>query len=121
MAKNAQNFEKRPWGTFEVLHEFDTDGPEVVIKKITVNPNKQLSYQSHKLRKEHWLIVQGNGYVILDDKTIPIEPGSQIVVEIGNKHRIKNDRDKDLIFIEISTGKFDENDIERFEDDFGRA
>jgi len=127
MAKNAKNFEERPWGTFEVLHEFlvnneSGEETEVVIKKIKVLPQKKLSYQSHKLRHENWLIVQGSGAVVLNDEEIPVKKGSKIEVPTGTKHRIMNNHPKhELIFVEISTGKFDEFDIERFEDDFGRA
>jgi mannose-6-phosphate isomerase-like protein (cupin superfamily) len=123
MAKNASNFEQRPWGTFEVLSEWQLpDGSEVVIKKLIIKPLKRLSYQSHKLRAENWLIVQGHGKAVLDDQDIPVKPGSQVAVPLYTKHRMVNeDQELDLILIEISTGTFDEHDIVRFEDDFGRA
>jgi mannose-6-phosphate isomerase-like protein (cupin superfamily) len=123
MAKNAKQFEQRPWGTFEVIHEFNQgDGSEVVVKKIVVHPGKRLSYQSHKKRKEHWLIVEGSGHVILDGEEIKVDPESKVVVDLGKKHRIINSHPKDnLTFIEVSLGEFDENDIVRYEDDFGRA
>ena len=62
MAKNAKQFEERPWGSFEILSEFEIDnlafseeqGYEVVIKKIVVKPGQRLSYQFHKKRKEKW-------------------------------------------------------------------
>lgn len=122
MAKNAQQFENRPWGTFEVLHEFKRpDGSEVVIKKITVLPGKRLSYQSHNKRKEHWLIVAGHGTVTLDGQEIIVSPESKVEVNLGAKHRIANPgSNENLIFIEISLGEFDEQDIVRHEDDFGR-
>jgi mannose-6-phosphate isomerase-like protein (cupin superfamily) len=123
MAKNASNFEQRPWGTFEILSEFKlADGSDVVIKKFFVKPLKRLSYQSHKLRMEHWLILEGAGKVILDDQVIPVKAGSKITVPLHTKHRLINeDKQIDLVFIEISTGTFDEHDIVRFEDDFGRT
>jgi mannose-6-phosphate isomerase-like protein (cupin superfamily) len=123
MAKNAQNFEERPWGTFEVLHEFNqADKSEVVIKKITVHPGKRLSLQSHKKRREHWLVVAGEGTVVLDDEEVKVSADHKILVNLGTKHRIINNHPKDnLIFIEVSLGEFDENDIVRYEDDFGRV
>ncbi len=124
MAKNAQQFEERPWGTFEVLHEFKSadDKEEFVIKKITVFPNKRLSYQSHTKRKEHWLVVEGNGLVTLDNKDTTVGPESKIEVGLETKHRITNtDPQKNLVFIEITSGEFDEHDIVRYDDDFGRA
>ncbi len=125
MAKNAQQFEERPWGTFEVIAEFEVEtqnGTEqVVVKKLVVYPNKRLSYQRHKLRNEHWHIVQGQGMIVLDDVEQSIEAGHKIHVPTGTKHRIANTHDSDnLIFIEITGGQFDEFDNERLEDDFGR-
>lgn len=123
MAKNAQQFESRPWGTFEVLHEFrrEDGSEEIVIKKITVHPQKRLSYQSHTKRREHWHIIEGEGIVIIDDKEIPVSGEHKVHVPLGAKHRIVNNHpSKKLVFIEISHGDFDENDITRYQDDFGR-
>ena len=125
MAKNAQQFESRPWGTFEVISEFDcvVNGrpQQIVVKKIVVHPQKRLSYQSHQLRDEHWHIAGGSGVVILNDQEQTIKAGDKIYVPIGTKHRIINNHESEhLIFIEITGGQFDEFDIQRFEDDFGR-
>ncbi len=122
MAKNAKQYEERPWGSFEVIHEFSQNGgKDVVIKKITVHPKKRLSLQSHTKRKEHWLVIAGEGTVALDDEEILVQPESKIEVPIGTKHRIANTHaEKPLVFIEISFGDFDENDIVRYQDDFGR-
>lgn len=124
MAKNAQQFEQRPWGTFEVIHEFTTtDGlGEIVIKKLVVFPQKRLSYQSHEKRTEHWHVIEGQGIVILDDQEIPVTKNSKLEIPIQSKHRIINPHpEENLVFIEITTGQFDENDIVRYEDDFGRS
>jgi len=86
MAKNAQNFEERPWGTFEVIAEFEVSGPEgleqVVVKKLVVYPQQRLSYQRHKLRNEHWHVVQGQGLVVLDDIETKIGAGDKIHVRL---------------------------------------
>lgn len=119
----------RPWGNFEVLKDFTLSSNNdssilsnnVVIKKITVNPQKRLSYQSHKERHEHWYIIQGSGKTTINDVVFEAKTGQSFDIQINAKHRIENTSSKDsLIFIEISTGNFDENDIIRYEDDFGR-
>lgn len=126
MAKKTE----RPWGEFEVLSEFqvDTDmysdlpGTDVVIKKLTVKPGKRLSYQTHKLRREKWVIVQGRGIVVKDDLERWVSKGSVVEIRQGVKHRIINKHTEvDLILVEVSEGQFDENDIERLADDYGRA
>ena len=107
----------RPWGDFEILGKVDS----TVIKRITVRPLKRLSYQSHKKRAEHWFIIKGNGRITLNDNVEDIKTGESVNITPLSKHRIENtDPKEDLIFIEISTGVFDENDIVRYEDDFGR-
>jgi mannose-6-phosphate isomerase len=113
-----KNKETRPWGKFEAL----STSPDFYIKKITVNPGKRLSYQSHAKRNEHWYIISGTGKVIINDQSLEATTGKSFDIQALAKHRIENtDNKADLVFIEISTGHFDENDIVRFDDDFGRA
>lgn len=117
--------ENRPWGSYEILSEFSVNEPgflDVCVKKLTVKPGKRLSYQSHKQRNEHWFFVQGEGKVILNGKEIPVRIGSFADIKIGDKHRVINtSKDRDLIFIESQTGHYDEQDIVRYEDDYGRV
>ncbi len=109
--------EERPWGTYEILAEEET----FKVKKIVVNAGKRLSLQSHKHRKEHWTIVAGNPLVTNDHATYVAKPEDTIVIEKGSLHRIQA-VDTDVVFIEIQTGTyFGEDDIIRYDDDFGRA
>ena len=110
--------ETRPWGSFKVL----VDSPEYKIKEIIVKPKKRLSLQRHKQRSEHWYILNGIGIVTLDDKQESVAPTDSVYIMIHMKHRIENLGTTDLRFIEVQTGTyFGEDDIERFEDDFGRV
>ncbi|MBL8030601.1 MAG: phosphomannose isomerase type II C-terminal cupin domain [Candidatus Doudnabacteria bacterium] len=119
------HIENRPWGSYEILSEFsvnETGFTDSCIKKLVVKPLAKLSYQSHKLRNEHWFFVQGEGTVVLNGREMPVKVGSSVDIKIGDKHRIINtSKEKELIFIESQTGHYDENDIERFEDDYGRV
>jgi mannose-6-phosphate isomerase-like protein (cupin superfamily) len=110
-------FDERPWGNYTVLH---TD-EKFQVKKLVVNPGKRISLQSHKFRAEHWFIVSGLGTAELDGSHIGVSPGDSIDVPIGSKHRISCGESGPLVFIEVQTGtSFSEDDIFRFEDDFGR-
>lgn len=123
MAKNARNYEERPWGNFQVLSELTNQGPnrDVVIKRLEVLPGKRISYQQHKRRHEHWLAISGEGFAVINDERIPIKAGESVQIDIGDKHRIDNREGKEpLVLIEITTGEFDEYDNERLEDDFDR-
>lgn len=114
-------FETRPWGKFEILR----DTEEFKSKTITVDAGAQLSLQSHTKRAEHWIIVRGKGEVVLNDQVIPVTAGSHVFIPIGAKHRMRNTESagsgKDLVFVEIQLGTyFGEDDITRYEDNYGR-
>lgn len=111
------NYEKetRPWGTFErfTLNEAST------IKIITVSPNEQLSLQTHEHRDEHWRVLAGSGTVVVGDDTLPATVGDTFYIARGTKHRMAGGREG-LVILEIATGQFDEADITRLEDKYGR-
>ena len=110
-------FEMRPWGSYEVL----SDLPNYKVKRVTVDPGMRLSYQYHNKRQEHWVIVQGQAEVTLDEKIIPMKARESILIPLKAKHRIKNVGSQPLIFIEVQTGDyFGEDDIIRLQDDFSR-
>ena len=112
-------YEERPWGSFEVL----ADKEDYKVKRIRVKPLGRLSLQRHKYRAEHWYLVKGQGIVTLGEAEIPLKAGMNIDIPLGAIHRIKNDSNQAVLeFIEVQTGEsFDEDDIERFEDDYKRV
>ena len=90
-------------------------------KKLIVNPNGQLSLQSHEGRSEHWLVVEGRAEVIINDETYNLEENQHIFIPKGAKHRLANREDKTLVVIEMWFGnKLEENDIKRYEDIYKR-
>ena len=110
--------EVRPWGRFDVL----SDADDCKVKRITVEPGQRLSYQRHTRRAEHWFVVAGHGVVTLDGATRTLEPGATVDIPVHVAHRIQNDGDVPLVFIEVQTGAyFGEDDIERLSDDYGRG
>ena len=109
--------EYRPWGSFENL----LDEEYCKVKRIIVKPGQRLSYQYHHERTEHWVIVQGDAIVTLDDNEYIFGEGKVVEIPVGTKHRVENAFDMNLIFIETQTGSyFGEDDIVRIEDDYGR-
>ena len=108
----------RPWGTWEVLDA----GDGYCVKKICVTPGNILSLQLHHYRAEHWIIVRGEALVTLgDDKSVK-KANESVYIPAETKHRIQNNTQQDMEFIEIQTGEnLDENDIVRFEDSYGRV
>lgn len=109
----------RPWGSYTVLHEQEASHK---VKLIVVSAGQRLSLQSHQLRAEHWFVVSGEGVVSRDDERIPVGPGSSIDIGMGMRHRIESTGSGALVFIEVQHGaSFDEDDIVRYEDDYGRV
>ena len=107
-----------PWGTAQVL----TEGENYRVKRISLNPKSRQSYQIHEHRAEAWLIVSGEGKITIDDEENRVTPAAIVMISIGTKHRIENtSSDEPLVFIETQFGAcFDEDDIVRYEDDYGR-
>jgi mannose-6-phosphate isomerase len=118
MSRTDSRTEVRPWGSYEVL---SSESATWQVKHMTVLPGQRLSYQSHEHRAEHWTVVQGTAEVLLDGETHLLEVGSCIDVPRGAKHRCGNPGTDDLIFVEVQIGDyFGEDDIVRYEDDYGR-
>ena len=109
--------EHRPWGYYEILAE----GSGYKIKKIVVNPKGKLSLQSHKYRSEQWTIIKGTARVTLNDRVFDLVKNESIYIPVQAKHRLENCQNELLEIIEIQLGKhLKENDIERFDDVYGR-
>lgn len=109
--------ETRPWGWYQVLFN-----GEYKVKRIHVLPQKRLSLQSHEFREECWYVVKGSGRAVRGDDVVALKEGDVIMIERHQKHRLINDStDTDLEIVEIQRGTyFGEDDIIRYEDDFGR-
>lgn len=108
----------RPWGAYTTL----STTPTHQVKRITVNYGGRLSYQRHQRRAEHWFIVSGTGKITRNGYVQRVNPGSSFDIPIGMLHRVEGTSRQPLVFIEVQTGSyFGEDDIERVEDDYGRA
>ena len=113
----AIEHDERPWGSYTVL----ADEPDHKVKRLVVQPGHRLSYQKHARRAEHWFVVRGRGRVTLDGTDVPVEPGTAVDVPMGAAHRVTNDGDEPIVFVEVQHGSyFGEDDIVRLEDDYGR-
>lgn len=118
LLKRLRKEDHRPWGYYVVLSDLD----DHKVKRIIVYPGKRLSLQSHKRRSEHWMVVSGKGVVTLDADQLELGPGQSVDIPVGTKHRMTNKGDAPVVFVEVQTGDyFGEDDIERYEDDFGRV
>lgn len=107
--------EQRPWGSFELF----TLNEKSTVKLVNVSSGKRLSLQYHSKRSEFWKVVVGKIEVMLNSTKIILKKGETITIPVGAIHRITGIEDSTIL--EISFGEFNENDIVRLEDDFGRS
>ena len=107
----------RPWGAYEGLD----DGDGFLVKRITVNPGASLSLQRHNHRAEHWVVVRGTAEVTCENVVQTLTANQSLYIPVGDKHRLSNPADDLLEIIEVQTGELlSEDDIERFDDQYGR-
>lgn len=108
----------RPWGQVDLVDQ----GVGYQVKRLVINPGERLSYQRHHRRSEYWVVVQGTALVTLDDEQLKRTRGEMAVVPVGTKHRVENIGEDPLVFIEVRLGEYlEEDDVERFADDYGRS
>lgn len=108
----------RPWGSYTVLEE-DPEGFK--LKRIEVVPGARLSLQSHAHRSEHWVVVSGTATVTNGDEVITVHKNQSTYIPIGAKHRLENRGKEPLHIVEIQVGDYlGEDDIQRYEDNYGR-
>jgi len=108
----------RPWGSYDLI---DT-GPRHKVKRIVVKPGAQLSLQMHHHRAEHWIVVSGIAEVTCDEKVFLLTENQSTYIPIASVHRLSNPGKIPLELIEVQSGSYlGEDDIERFEDAYGRT
>ncbi|MFZ2960727.1 MAG: mannose-1-phosphate guanylyltransferase/mannose-6-phosphate isomerase [Candidatus Ozemobacteraceae bacterium] len=108
----------RPWGSYTILE----NGPRYKIKRIVVQPGKRLSLQRHAHRSEHWVVVSGTAVIRNGDEEFYLRENHSTYIQATQLHRLANPGRIPLQIIEIQVGGYlEEDDIERFDDDFGRG
>ena len=92
------------------------------MKRIQVKSGASLSLQSHSGRAEHWVVVKGVANIICGEKKIILKENESTYIPLGIKHQLSNFGEDILEIIEVQSGNYlSEDDIERFEDNYGRA
>ncbi len=108
----------RPWGSYESL----ITSERFQVKRIIVQPGQKLSLQKHHHRAEHWIVVSGTAEVTCEDKVFSLSEDESTYIPLGHKHRLANRGRMPLELIEVQSGAYlGEDDIVRYEDDYGRS
>jgi mannose-1-phosphate guanylyltransferase/mannose-6-phosphate isomerase len=108
----------RPWGSYTVLEE----GQGYKVKRVTVNPGGRLSLQLHHRRSEHWVVITGTARVTRGEEIFDLTVGQSTAIPVETPHRLENPGKTTLHIIEVQNGPYlGEDDIVRFQDDYGRT
>ena len=108
----------RPWGNYESIDFAD----RFQVKRITVKPKERLSLQKHHHRAEHWIVVNGTALVTRGEEEFLLSENESTFIPIGTIHRLENPGKIPLELIEVQSGAYlGEDDIERFDDKYGRS
>jgi mannose-1-phosphate guanylyltransferase/mannose-6-phosphate isomerase len=108
---------ERPWGSYTVLEK----GDRYKIKRVVLKPKAKLSLQLHRWRSEHWVVVSGVAKVTREEETYLAYTNESTYIPVNTKHRLENPEEVPLQIIEVQNGEYlEEDDIERFADDYGR-
>ena len=107
----------RPWGWYDSVDV----GPRHQVKRIGVNPGASLSLQMHHHRAEHWIVVSGTAEVTNGETVLILTENQSTFIPLGQTHRLANPGKVPLEIIEVQSGSYlGEDDIVRFEDNYGR-
>jgi len=107
----------RPWGWYQGMDA----ASHFQVKQLMIKPGGVLSLQSHRHRSEHWVVVSGSASVVRGDETVTLGVNESTYIPAGVKHRLENKEATPLFIVEVQTGSYlGEDDIERFEDLYGR-
>lgn len=107
----------RPWGWYQSLEI----GERFQVKLIGVSSGAKISLQLHHKRAEHWVVVSGKATVTRGEEIVELRENQSTYIPVGVKHRLENQTDDPLIIVEIQSGSYlGEDDIERFDDQYGR-
>jgi mannose-1-phosphate guanylyltransferase/mannose-6-phosphate isomerase len=108
----------RPWGWYQTMDL----GERFRVKRIVVLPGKRFSLQKHHHRAEHWVVVRGTAEVTRDSEQLLLRENESVYLPLGCVHRLANPGRIPVEIVEVQTGAYlEEDDIVRFEDDYGRA
>ncbi len=108
----------RPWGTYEGIAASD----RFQVKRIMVKPGARLSLQKHHHRAEHWVVVRGTAVVTRGSEELLLAEDQSTYIPLGVMHRLANPGVIPLEIIEVQTGSYlGEDDIVRFDDNYGRS
>ena len=115
-AKPEIKFVTRPWGSFKQF----ANNEDCTVSLMTVLPGQRLSLQSHTGRAELWIVIDDGAIVQVGESVKEYKAGDEIWIPANEKHRLSCDGDKRVRVLEVAFGNWQQDDITRYGDDYGR-
>ena len=92
-------FAEKAWGSFKVLDI--GDGSRTL--RLNMTPGGTFRYHRHEFRDESWTVVYGDGEAIVDQRIIPLHPGTVVDLPRGCMHNLV--AKTDMVIIEVMCGE----------------
>lgn len=109
-------FVSRPWGTFKQY----ANNEDSTVSLMSVLPGQRLSLQSHTGRAELWIVIDDGAVVQVGDSIAEYNAGDEIWIPANERHRLSCKGDKPVRVLEVAFGNWQQDDIERYDDDYKR-
>lgn len=116
VAKPTIPFIARPWGSFKQF----ASNRHCTVNLMTVMPGKRLSLQSHTGRAELWIVIDEGAVIQVGDTVSTCRAGDEFWIPPKASHRLSCRSDKPVRVLEVSFGDWQQEDITRYADDYGR-
>ena len=109
---------KRPWGWFRQY----AHNQEATTSIMAVRPGQRLSLQSHTGRAELWIVLDNGAIVQVNDEVFQAKAGDEFWIPANTRHRLTGPPagDKEVRVLEVAFGNWQQEDITRHADDYGR-
>jgi mannose-6-phosphate isomerase len=114
--KPAVAFVTRPWGTFKQF----ANNEDCTVSLMSVLPGQRLSLQSHTGRAELWIVIDDGALVQVGDEIREYKAGDEIWIPVNERHRLSCAGDKPVRVLEVAFGNWQQEDIQRYADDYKR-
>ncbi len=106
---------EQPWGCF---WQYAHNEP-VTVSLMTIRLGQRLSLQSHSRRAELWIVLDAGAVLQVGEQMLHPQPGDEIRIPAGVKHRLGSSGPA-LRVLEVAFDDWQQDDIVRHADDFGR-
>jgi mannose-1-phosphate guanylyltransferase/mannose-6-phosphate isomerase len=87
---------------------------------MTVLPGQRLSLQSHTGRAELWIVIDDGALVQVGEDIRAYKAGDEIWIPANERHRLGCAGAKPIRVLEVAFGNWQQEDIERYDDDYKR-